>query len=85
MMIMTLDRRAITTRRLAASGISISHRITGKNEGGGNGHKEYSQLLYMKLSLGSTTDKTSRGEKWMSWTWTVVGVGVGRGEAADGL
>jgi hypothetical protein len=54
---------------------------------GETGHKEYSQLLYMKLSLGSTTDKTSRGEKWMSRTWAVVGVGEGRGEgeAADGL
>jgi len=40
MMIMTLESRAITTRRLAASGISTSHRITGKNEGGGNGHKK---------------------------------------------
>jgi hypothetical protein len=37
MMIMTLDRRAITTRRLAASGISILYRVTGMNDGGGDG------------------------------------------------
>jgi hypothetical protein len=52
MMIMTLDRHAIATRRLAASGISISCRIIGKNEVGRNGPQRILTIAVYEAQLG---------------------------------